>query len=189
MAYSYSLHDSIRDVCAEDWNRLRRPGGDPFMDPRLILAVEQSLAGSGRFWHVIFRDDAGQPVAAACFSTYRADGGLLAEGAARTVANWISRIAPRLLQINILFCGLCFSAGQSHLRIAEGADYRSILKTLDEIAVKLAKQERARAIVFKEFDPDECRQMDDLLNLGYLRADSLPSPPPSSQVEYVEISA
>lgn len=173
-AYSYTLHDSIQDVNHDDWNCLRRPGGDPFMDPRLILAVEKSMAGSGRFWHVVFRDDANRPVATACLSSYRVDAGLLADGPSRTVVRALGRVAPRLVNINILFCGLCFSAGQSHLRIAPDADATAILRELDQIAVRLAKQVRARAIVFKEFDPDERRQIDHLLEFGYLRADSPP---------------
>lgn len=172
--YSYTLHDSIQDVSHDDWDHLRRPGGDPFMDPRLILAVEKSLGGSGRFWHVVFRDEANRPVATACLSTYRVDAGLLADGAAKVVVRAIGKLAPPLVHLNILFCGLCFSAGQSHLRFAPDADTKAILQELDRIAMRLAKQERARAIVFKEFDLDERRQVDELLECGYLLADSLP---------------
>lgn len=174
MLYSYTLSESIQSVNLDDWNQLRRPGGDPFMDPRLILAVEKSMSGSGRYWYVVFRDDAQQPVAAACLSTYRVDGSLLADGTAKKVLQILGRVIPPLVHINIVFCGLCFSAGQSHLRIAPAADAPAILAALDEIAVRLAKQQKARAIVFKEFNPDECQTMDRLLGLGYLRADSPP---------------
>lgn len=174
MSYSHTLYDTIDQVDLPAWNTLCHSAGDPFMDPRFIRAVEKSMAGDGRFWHVIFRDSDGNPAAAASVCSYRADATLLAEGFAGKVARLVGRIAPSLVKFNILFCGLPVSAGQSHLRFAPGVDTAAILRSLDEILGAIACREKVRAIVFKEFDDAECERLAALAELGYRRADSLP---------------
>lgn len=172
--YRFTIHHSIRDVDPAVWNSLRRGNRDPFMDPRFLEAVEIGMASVSRFWHVVFYDEAGRPAATASLCSYRVDGALLADGFLKQVAIAIGRVLPGLLEFKVLFCGLCFSAGQSHLRFAPGVDTAVILRQLDELLMKLGREERAKCIVFKEFKPQECEAMDALGELGYHRADSLP---------------
>lgn len=172
--YRYAIHSSIRDVDPAAWDSLRRGNRDPFMDPRFLEAVEVGMAAVSRFWHVVFYDDAGRPAATASLCSYRVDGALLADGLLKQVALAIGRVLPGLLEFKVMFCGLCFSAGQSHLRFAPGVDTAVVLRQLDELLLKLAREERAKCIVFKEFKPHECEALDALCELGYQRADSLP---------------
>lgn len=172
--YVASVHESIRDADWDDWNRLRDAKSDPFMDPRFILAVENSMSGEARFQHVLVRDEEGNPAAAACLCLYTIDGALLAEGAARAVTAVVKRIIPPLLQIRVLLCGLPVSAGGSHLRFAPDADRGAVLRILDAILCDFARRERAQCIVFKEFEPEQCGDLEPLEPLGYRRADSLP---------------
>lgn len=174
MDYSYTLYDSINDVDAEEWNRLRRGERDPFMDPRFIRAVETAMAGTGRFQHVVFRDHNGVPAASACMCSYRVDASLLTDGWTKKMAQWIGRLAPRLTHFNVVFCGLSVSAGQSHLRLAPGVDSAIVLRQLDGLLQQFAKQERAECIVIKELTAEECERLAPLESLGYRRADSLP---------------
>jgi predicted N-acyltransferase len=60
------------------------------------------------------------------------------------------------------------------LRIAAGTDHFTMLRQLDRLLVQLAWQRRMSAIVFKDFGPQEIARTDALLELGYVRADSLP---------------
>jgi len=172
MGYSYTVYETIDAVDEAEWNRLRHGEHDPFMDVRFIRAVERSMADSSRFWHVLFRDGAGDPVASACLCSYRVDATLLADGVARTIANGVKRIAPWLLHFKVLFCGLPVSAGQSSLRFAPGVDSAAILRSLDELVMKIGRQERAKCAVFKEFSDEECVALQPLAELGYLRAES-----------------
>ena len=174
MGYTYQLYESISDVDPHEWNALREPGHDPFMDPRFIAAVEKSMAGSSRFWHALVRDDAGRPVASACLCSYRVDATLLAEGGAKKVAAAVQRLAPWLLNFNVVFCGLPVSAGQSHLRFAPDADCRAVLVLLEEAIKAISRKARAKCVVFKEYTPAESARLYALAELGYLRADSLP---------------
>lgn len=169
-----SVYHSIDDVDPAEWNSLARPAGDPFMAIGLIRAVEESMASCGRFEYVLFRNPHGTPVAAACLCSYRVDASLLAEGTARIWAERIAKFCPWLFRHNVVFCGLPFSAGQSHLRIAPNVDPRPILRELDALARDLARRTRAKCIVFKEFNDDETDRYAELPALGYHRADSPP---------------
>jgi predicted N-acyltransferase len=172
--YHVSAHASIRDVDWDDWNRLRDVKLDPYMDPRYILAVENSMGKDSQFRHVLFYDEAGEPAASACLCAFSIDGAMLAEGRARTLANVINRLAPRLLRLPLMLCGLPVSSGSSHLRFAPDANRGVILRDLDRILLDFAKSTRCRVIAFKEFEPADSHELLPLESLGYRKADSLP---------------
>lgn len=172
--YRVCARDSMRNVDWDDWNRLRDPNSDPHMDPRFILAVENSMQKQSRFCHVLIYDSLGEPVAAACLSSLRIDGALLAQGRGRKAAAFVNRLAPGLLGMRILMCGLPISAGASHLRFAPHADRAAVLGILDELLSDLAHRPGSECIVFKEFDAEQSRELAPLEALGYRRADSLP---------------
>jgi predicted N-acyltransferase len=172
--YHRRLYDSITDIDLEAWNSLRHTERDPFMDPRFLTAIENSMSDTGRFRYIIFFDDNERAVASACMSSYRLDSALLANGIAKKMLQLVGRLVPALTQLNVVFCGLPFSAGQSNMRLAPDVDAGQILPELDDVLCKFARQERARCIVFKEFTAEECERLGPLGALGYQRADSLP---------------
>ncbi len=174
MAYTCTLYNSILEVDQALWNQFRRGDADPFMDPHFIRAVEVSMADSGRFWHAVFHDPDGRPMGCACICLYRVDASLLADGFAKTVANAFKRVVPWLLHFNVLFCGLPISAGQSSLRLAPDCDANALAQALDAQLNQLARANRAKCIVLKEYTAEECARLPALADLGYLRADSLP---------------
>jgi predicted N-acyltransferase len=172
--YRSVVHRSIREADWDEWNRLRDPKSDPFLDPRYILAVENSMGPVCNFRHVLVRDEEGRAAAIACLCSYTIDGAVLAEGDAKKVAAVINRVAPILLRIRVLLCGLPVSSGSCHLRFAPQADRAAVLRHLNGIVHAFAREERSHCIVYKEFTPDECRDLTTLEALGYRRADSLP---------------
>jgi hypothetical protein len=172
--YRREVFHRIGDVDAPAWNALRQDNRDLFMDPRFLEAVENGMAADSKFWHVIFYDDDGRPIATASLCSYRVDAALLASGLVKRIASAVGRVLPQLVTFRVMFCGLCFSAGQNHLRFAPDADTGVILRQLDELLLALGRKERAKCIVFKEFGPDEVQVTDALLGLGYQRAESLP---------------
>lgn len=172
--YTHSVYDSIRKVNWEEWNAVRDASRDPFMDPRFIEAVENSMGYVCRFRHVLLRDGSGKPVAAACLCLYIIDGASLAEGSAKKILALIGRLSPWLMQQRMILCGLPVSTGDSHLRFTLDADRTAVLTTLDRLICEFAREERARFIIFKEFGPEGCRDLAPLESLGYRRADSYP---------------
>jgi predicted N-acyltransferase len=165
---------SIRDVDWAEWNQLRDPEADLFMDPRYILAVENSMGSVCSFRQVVVRDDDGRAVAAACFCAYTIEGPSLATGTARKILTAIERVLPGFFGLRMLLCGLPISSGSSHLRFTPGVDRVAVLRLLDEIARDFAAEERAHVILFKEFEPAEAGDLTSLEELGYRRGDSLP---------------
>src|ERR1700685_4361886 len=87
------VYGSVREADWDEWNSLRDPQGDPFFDPRYVLAVENSLGNVCRFRHAVIRDEERKVAAIACLCSFTIDGGVLAEGSVRKVAAWISRLA------------------------------------------------------------------------------------------------
>ncbi len=172
--YEFEVYDSIRQVDPREWNRLRDPARDPFMDPRFIEAVEAGFAKACRFRHVIVRDSQRRTMAIACLSSYSISGASLAKGSVRKILASLERIAPWLFKSKLILCGLPVSAGQSHLRFAPDADRAAVLRCLDRVARQFARREWARLILFKEIDEAGCTDLGPLESLGYRRADSFP---------------
>lgn len=170
--YTISLARSIDERDADEWHAACGGRADAVMDPRFLRAVEQSMGADTRFWNVVFRDAVGTPVGAAALSLYTIDGLLLAPERWKKRGTRLRRLWPNFLKVPVLLCGSPVSTGESHLRIAAGADYRALLGQLDRLMVRIARTQRAPFLVFKEFGPQEVVHTDALLERGYLRADS-----------------
>lgn len=173
-AVSCTLYNSIDDVDAGDWDAARVEDRGPFMDIRFVRAVEQAFAGEAKFFYAVFRNAANAVVATACFCAYQVDATLLADGLAKKIATRVAPFIPGRLRFPVLFCGLPVSAAQSSLRILPGDHVPAVLKELDAVCLKLARQTGAHCIVAKEFTDAERAIVDGLQPLGYRRADSLP---------------
>jgi len=172
--YTFEVYDSIRRVDGSEWDSLWDAQSDPFMDRRFIEAVENSMRDQCRFHHIVVRDTQRRPMATACLSSFVIEGASLAEGTSGKILGLLQRAFPRINRSTLILCGLPVSAGQSHIRFAPDADRAAALRIVDAVACKFATAERARLILFKEIDPDGCRDLEPLASLGYRRADSFP---------------
>jgi predicted N-acyltransferase len=168
-----SLAQSIVERAADEWHAACGGRADGVMNPRFLRAMEQSMGADARFWTVVFRDADDAPVGAAALSLYTIDGLLLASQSWKQTGTRLRRLWPKFLKVPVLLCGSPVSTGESHLRIAAGADHSSLLRELDRLMVRLACRHHAPILVFKEFAPKEVVRTDNLIELCYLRADSL----------------
>lgn len=172
--YALSLATSITERSTEEWHAACGGHADAVMDPRFLAAVEKSMATEASFRNVVFRDQTGEPAGAAFLSLFTVDGLLLASARWKKIATQVRRLWSNFLRVPVLFCGCPVSTGESHLRIAAGADHFTMLRQLDRLLVYLAWKQQTPAIVFQDFGPREIARTDALLDLGYVRADSLP---------------
>jgi predicted N-acyltransferase len=172
MGYTYRLYDSIEAVPREAWMSLRRDEADLFMDPRFLAAIEETVAG--RYWSLLVRDEAGRAAASASLCLYPVDAAVLCPPRPRRVLGALRRVWPGCLKFPLVFCGLPFSAGQSHLRLAPEADVRQVFDRLDAALREVADCVPNAAIVCKEFGEEELSRTDTLCELGYVRGSSLP---------------
>ena len=154
--------------------RLRTNDADFYMDPRFIAAIEETAAAKEHIWSVLVYDNDNQPAGSANLCFYLLDGAVLCSPQPRRAVQAIRRVWPGCLQLPVLFCGLPFSAGQSHLRIAAAADAREVLLQLDLAMTRLAAESGAVVIVCKEFTDRDLSRTESLRQLGYVRGHSLP---------------
>ncbi len=172
-AHSYSLHERIGECNLQEWEEIiRGTESNILMSAPFISSVEEAFADQSRFAHAIVHDAGGAAVACASFCSFSIDVNLLADGIARRVTGALGKLAPSLIKKKVIFCGLPVSVGAKHLAIVPGARHEEVLRTMHDIAVSLAKRERASFIVFKEFEDADCDKLDRLLHLGYRRFSS-----------------
>lgn len=175
MSYSYKLYNSIFDVDLDDWKFVcQESNSNAYMDIRIFIAIEKTMVNFSKLWYVIFYDDNGNPVACTSLSTFQSDLGIVASQKAKKIISYIRRLFPFFLYLNVLFCGLPISIGKNHLIITKNANHQLIINLLDSLMKTIAAKEKAKLAIYKEFNSEECNQLDALLHLGYLRADSLP---------------
>lgn len=169
------IWDSIAAVDQDAWEHVRHPE-DIFLDLRLLRALEISMSNCCRFRFALYRNSSGEPVAIAVLSTFTIDIGVLADdGWSRWILKRLRSVSKAIVEHRILFCGLPLSACQSSLRMAEGIDTAPVLEKLHQTLTKFAKQDKARIVVLKEFSDEELVALKPLENLGYRKADSLPT--------------
>jgi len=165
----------VEDVDAVAWNAVLRPH-DIFHDLALLHALETMYAPEGAIpRYLIFRESSGRPIATACLYTYTIDATVMAEKKHQgRFRRFVSRCLAPLFRTRLVMCGLPLSTGESSLRFAPGANVAAVVQALDEVLRDVARQDRARCILLKEFREEELPQLASLEQHGYLRADSLP---------------
>jgi predicted N-acyltransferase len=163
---------SIHDIPEGLWDSLA-DGDPPYQSHRLLRAVEDAGVEDGHFWYLVFRDGE-RWVATAALSAFTVSLDLfLPKGFQKLVAR-ARRAFPRCLRIDVLFCGLPASFGQSHLCLAEDALARPVLARLAEEMATLGREEGLRYLCVKEFKARELPAVEPLEELGFFRGHSLP---------------
>ena len=175
MTYSYKLYHSIQEINLHDWQQIVDQNKSKlFMDIHFLLTMEKSMNKFTKFWYLIFYDHNQVPHGCVALSTFKTDLTIFINNNIKVYLYLLRKRFPYFLYTNILFCGLPISLGQNHLIFVSEANQREIIELLNTFMEKLAIDEKASLIVYKEFDSSECKQLDILLNFGFSRADSLP---------------
>ncbi len=173
MEYSYVLFDSSQDVKQDEWYAVCDLSRNPFMDLRFISVLENSMASDSQYWCALIYDPQSRPVAAAVFSLYRVDGSLFAPKFIQVMAQATRRILPSFLMFKLLLCGVPVGTGGGQIAAVDDVDWNQLTSALDEIASRLAREQKSILISFKEFDQLFADQLSPLDQLGYHRANSI----------------
>ncbi len=107
----YTITPDLAGDLFYDWQFVSERFDDPYVDPRMIAAVQSSLAAQARFWNVIVYDEDDHPAAIACFFSQRADAFMMAPSKFKRAIRFARRAWPGLFRLQMLFCGLPASAG------------------------------------------------------------------------------
>jgi hypothetical protein len=168
-----SIRQRISQCNADEWDAIVRASLSGILMSRgFVAAVEEAFEDQARFAHAVVHDD-GRAVACGSFCAFPIDLNMLADGPTRRLTEILSKRVPSMMRKKVVFCGLPVSVGAKHLAIAPRARHEDVLRAMHEIAVSLARRERASFIIFKEFPPGDCPRMDFLQQLGYRRFSSL----------------
>jgi predicted N-acyltransferase len=170
----YRIVNSLKAVRLDEWNQVfSTSGGDICMDPRLLRALEATMANVSQFRYIIIYDKAGEPVACAVLTTFQLDLAIIAGAGTQRMTKLLRCIFPSLLRVTVLFCGLPLSVGQKSLLIAPDANANDVILLLDNIVGEVAGNEKAQVIVYKEFEDKDSAQLDILIRRGYHKGNSL----------------
>ena len=174
MDYSCDVRPGIDDLNLPDWSSLAG-AHDLFMDPRFVRVMEQEQSATIKHWSAIMHDQENRASAIACLNLLPLDLAILSGGTLKNVADTLRHLFPEALRYRALFCGLPVSAGQSHLRVSDDAIVSKVLTTLVATMEALAGEEKARFLIFKEFDEEESSRFGETLaSLGFYRGESPP---------------
>jgi hypothetical protein len=168
-----TIVDDIDDIAKERWDAHLDPD-DLQASHRFVAACQRANVEEARYRHVLIARG-GRTVATASLTCIDIRLELLAGPTVRHLVHSLRSLHPGLLRVPVVLGGLPVSFGQSCLRIADGQDPGPILERIDAEATRMATDEGAGLICFKEMSETEAQVADGLLSLGYFRAASLPS--------------
>jgi predicted N-acyltransferase len=163
---------SIHEIPESVWDGLLDEE-HPYHAHRLIRAVEDARVEESRFWALLFYEG-GRPVASAVLSAFTVSLDIFLGKALQSLAARVRRWFPRFLRIDVLFCGLPASFGQSNLRLSDAAPARRVLELLVGEMESIARAGGLRFLCIKEFKASELSQVADLERLGFFRGHSIP---------------
>jgi predicted N-acyltransferase len=163
---------SIHEIPESLWDGLL-DDDQPYHTHRLIRAVEDARVEDSRSWALLFYDG-DRPIASAVLSAFTVSLDLFLGKHFQKLAAVVRRRFPRFLRIDVLFCGLPASFGQSNLHLSEHAPARHVLELLVREMESLARETGLRFLCIKEFKAHELPRVDELQELGFFRGHSLP---------------
>ncbi len=173
--YHYRVYTSIHQIDPDEWAQLCGTfDSQPFMSLGFLSVFENTMRETHGFWYVVVRDDRGRAVGCACLSRVPIDLLVIGGDAVKAAVRAIRKAIPGFLHVDVLMCGLPFSAGLKHLFWLPEADGAAILSTVDTAMHAIARRERIRFLVYKEMGAPDRKIMNGLLRFGYVAGESLP---------------
>lgn len=174
MSYACKIAKTVDEIDLAAWRQVCDDDEDAPMDVRYLRAVERSNPAGSEFEYLTFLDEQGDPIAAACVSQFTLDGAMFFGQSLASVVRLIRKVFPRYLNFRVIMCGMPVSIGASNIRVHAMADPDRLMRSLDQQLRRIAKEKGAWLIVAKEFTDAECAWADQLEEIGYLKAESLP---------------
>ena len=168
-----TVADDIDEISNERWDAHIDPD-DLQASHRFVAACQRANVEDARYRHVLIARG-GRTVATASLACIDIRLELLAGPTVRHLVARLRSLHPGLLRMPVVLGGLPVSFGQSCLRIADGQDPAPILERIDAEATRMATEQGAHLICFKEMSETETPVADGFLELGSFRAASLPS--------------
>lgn len=157
----------ITDFPVEDWDAVFPAGPENYY---FFKTLDESDFPQFRFYYILVYE-ANVPVGATTcfFMDFPMDAA--ATGYFKKITNCIRRVAPRMISAKVIMCGL--PMGQGKIGIA--GEPAQVIKAICGAMRKIAKDEDAATIAFKDFPDSYKNILDELFDEGFFKMQSLPA--------------
>lgn len=171
---SVTIHDRLQDVPQDAWDTLlgRR---SVTLSRDFWRVVESSGLNDFTYRYLVFRDAAGQPIAATVAYSITTDIAIFAPRALSRALSLVRKVWPRFLKWNMLECGTPITINTPPYLLAPGMDDKALVPVLASSLRGLARRLRASIIVVRDFEPEGFRLEALFRADGYHWVDSLPN--------------
>ncbi len=157
----------IADIPENDWVTVFP---DVLENYSFFKALDESSFQGFSFFYIIIYDNDTPIGATSCFlMDFPLD--ITVTGALKSFLNIIKKPFPNILKCRSIMCGLPMSQG----RIGIYKDTEEVFKAITRALEKLAKENKASAIIFKDFNSTYDGMLKPLLVQEYIKLESLPS--------------
>jgi predicted N-acyltransferase len=170
--YRTTILPSIRDIDADAWDALSGP--DAVVRSHAYLeAIEASAINDCRYFYPLILNEDDEIAAHACVYTITTDFAQLLPAQLQRLARSIRRLWPRFLRVKITECGSPLVAEHS-VSVRRGEDRERLIMELGEAVSEIARAQRSRLVVIRDFLDSDRNEWDALLRQGYNLASSIP---------------
>jgi len=158
---------TISEIPFEDWSSVYPKAPENYY---FFKTIDESGFDQFKFFYIMVYDKE-IPVAAAPSFVMRFDLDMTVKGLLRVFYKAVERVIPNIFTPKILMIGI--PMGQGRVGIAPGHD--GVFEVLCGCFEKIARQERAALINFKDFTNEYEGMLRPLLKRGFIKIESLPS--------------
>jgi hypothetical protein len=147
---SSTLFDGYHEI-PRAWSDLC-PKDNLGMDLDVLGIFQRTLSDQCRCWGLMLNDHQQQLVGCAALCVFPVE--LMETNSPLVIRfrDFVRRVWPMFLRMNVVFCGLPVPAGSSHLVVKDGADVIAIVDAVEQSMRLLARKHRGRLLIFKEMN-------------------------------------
>lgn len=168
-----TIYDSISELDMHEWDEVVGPN-QLFQRSEWLRALEGGGLADCTPKYFVVRDASGRMVASASAYIIPTSLVLFSKGFVRSAVERIRRLWPSFLMPRILECGCPTGLGRA-ISLRSTAAVEGVVERLCEAFEDLARRERLRVLVIRDFDPQDVHIMQPFVNRGFGAVDNLPT--------------
>ncbi len=166
------IHDSINDIEPAAWDGIVGDAAAP-RSHAYLRAIEASGINDCRFFFPVVYDAAGRVLAHACVYIITTDLSQTLPARLQRMAAAVKRLWRGFLEVRITECASPLVPGHS-ISVRSGAPRAALMRELGRVVADIARRQRSRLVVFRDFTDEERADADALVAVGYNRASNMP---------------
>lgn len=171
-SYQTSIYHSIHEVDSTEWDAVTGPNG-LVRTHAYLAAIEATAIDDCEYFYPVIRDHRGHIVAHACVYTIATDFAQLLPQPCVAMTYWVRRLWPGFLRVPITECAAPLTASHS-ISIGAGSDRKSLIAAISVAIDLIAREQKSRLIVIRDFLTADREDFDVLLNHRFNLVSNMP---------------